>query len=217
MDVDASEMARTKMKLKFKNIIREVLLWEIFLTAFCFLLFSGCTDIKLLNKDVEDREEEDRIILNQIEAYQTQAGALKQRIKAKKATFFELTQEVELEDITVEFKPESMTTGTLQAKKGVLYLNKNEEKGIEKNNFFLEGEVTFTNLDGVEMKGSDVFWDSKIGLISKNSFTRKYPIKDTIGISEGNGFLVSPDFTQWTDYGGKLKFQPVIKSNKKEL
>lgn len=170
------------------------------------LLFLYCGETPISDLESDDNENEDKIVLTGMEAYSTEVGKPQQKVTAKRATFYELTQQLELEDVRVEFKPDELSTGTLTAQKGILYLSANPSLGVEKNEVFLEGEVTYTNLEGVKMVCRDIHWNTTKGLSSKSSFYRYVPMKDSVMKFEGTGFLISPDFKVWTDYGAKVLF-----------
>lgn len=179
----------------------------IFLIIF-FISIISCQKTPFFEEEIDDKEIEDKIVLKEIEAYAAEVGKPKQKVSAKRAVLYELRQELELEDVIVEFKPDDMSTGTLRAEKGILYLVDNPEKGVEKNDIFLQGKVTYTNLDGIELLGSDIHWNTNKGLFSDNSFYRKIPMGKTIAKFEGAGFSVNSDFTVWTDIGAKVSFEP---------
>lgn len=194
-----------------KYFSSKIIILILFISIVC-IFFFGCEKTPFIDEEIEEKETEDRIILKGIEAYATEIGKPKQKVTAKRAVFYERKQELELEDVVVEFKPDDMSTGTLKAERGILYLTNNPEKGIEKNDVYLPGDVIYTSLDGIEMKCSNIYWNMKKGLYSSEKFFRKVNMKDMVGYFEGNSFSISSDFKTWTDYGAKVKF----KSNKQK-
>ncbi len=207
MDVDA-------FKMETSQISYIVIFNKIFLIIFVSIILFSCENSYLTDDELNSKEYEGKIILNEIEAHATEIGKPHQKVTAKRATFYELNQMLELEQVQVDFKPDDMSTGTLKADKGILYLSDIPDKQIKKNDVFLKGLVTYTNLDGIKLKSNDIYWNSQKGLYSNSNFFREVPIKDSIAYFEGKGFSVNSDFTEWKDFGAKVKIISVNKTKK---
>ncbi|MCD6384923.1 hypothetical protein J7M23_04010 [Candidatus Sumerlaeota bacterium] len=176
------------------------------------LLVSGCGEIEFLASGIGGEAEEEHIILKSPRYFLYTQGKKDKLISAEEGTLFEKRMILELHKIKIKFFENGTYVAELTADSGTAFLRDSPQMKRLKDDFILQGNVLYRNVDGSVFKTDSLVWDNaKQRLVCDSKFYMERPTDKGVVVIEGKKFETDKTLSKWKDYGASIR----LKSKKK--
>ena len=174
----------------------------------CIMVLTGCGGVEFLSSEgVEEQEQGLQIKGLALSMYK--GGNQETVISADEGKLYEQYQRLVLYDPVIEYYEKGKYVAEVQAFEGILYLDTLPGQTYKKNDFVLNRNVVYKNVQGAILKTDKLIWDNEKELISSESeFYMEVPRGDSLVILKGKKFETDKTLTKWKDYGASMKKVP---------
>ncbi len=180
-----------------------------FLIALFSLILSGCGDVEFLTTGAGVEAEEQSITVKKPQMVSYREGGKDKIIAAAEGKFLEKSQRLELSDVEIDLFDRGDLAAELSAQHGVLFLQDNEEMERKKNDFLLQKNVVYENVDGSIFKTDSLVWkDEEEKFVSDAPFYMEQKTDEGVLIVEGKQLETDKNLKNWKKEGAKIQLIP---------